>query len=517
MNNGRSEFMDSPNSYWIATAAKADYPALEENTEVDVAIVGGGIVGITTAYLLKKAGNKVAVIEADRILYGTTGHTTAKITSQHSLIYGKMKKEMGEELARQYAEANESAIHMVASLVKENNIDCDFTWQPAYIYTQSPKYIRAIEEETRAAAGLGIKAEYLDQVPLPFKVEAALRFDDQAQFHPLKFLQFLAQQIPGEGSHIFESSPAVDIEKDPALVVTRSGNKVKAEKVIIATHYPFFDGGGLYFSRIYTERSYIMAVRIKEQFPQGMYINAEQPSRSLRSLSDPQGDLVLVVGEKHKTGDGENLQQHYQNLLDFAHSVFNVSEVKYRWSTQDCMTVDGVPYVGNLTSRNPNFYVATGFGKWGMSNGIASAMILSDLIVKGDNPWSPVYNPSRFNLTAVKTFVVQNIDVAKELVAGKWEKVPDEVEVAVGEARVIEKAGQRCGVFRDEEDRLHYVDTTCTHLGCELKWNDAERTWDCPCHGSRFNYTGDTIEGPAFNHLCYQVECQNQVEAKIFK
>jgi len=517
MNTKMSDFEVRPSSYWIATAARTDYPSLEENVDVDVAIVGGGIVGITTAYLLKKAGRKVAVIEADRILNGTTGHTTAKITSQHALIYAKLKKDMGDELARQYAEANESAIHMVASLVKDNNIDCDFKWQPAYIYTRAAKYIREIEEETRAAASLGIKAEYLDKVPLPFSVEAAVRFDDQAQFHPLKFLQSLAQIIPGDGSHIFENSPAIDIEKDPAQVVTRSGNKVRAEKVIIATHYPFFDGGGLYFSRIYTDRSYILAVKIQEQFPEGMYINAEDPNRSLRSLSGPEGDLVLVVGEKHKTGDGDNLNQHYQNLLDYAHSTFNVSEVKYRWSTQDCMTLDGIPYVGNLTPRNPDFYVATGFGKWGMSNGIASSMILSDLIVKGDNPWAPVYNPSRFNLGSLKSFAVQNLDVAKELIVGKIEKYPDDVEVARGEARVISRNGQRCGAYRDEEDRMYYVDTTCTHLGCELMWNDAERTWDCPCHGSRFSYTGESIEGPAFNQLCPPRECTNQVEARVFK
>jgi glycine/D-amino acid oxidase-like deaminating enzyme/nitrite reductase/ring-hydroxylating ferredoxin subunit len=517
MNANISEFEARPNSYWIATAARTDYPSLEESVDVDVAIVGGGIVGITTAYLLKKAGRKVAVVEADRILHGTTGHTTAKITSQHSLSYAKLKKDMGDELARQYAEANESAIHLVASLVKENNINCDFKWQPAYIYTQAAKYIREIEEETRAAFSLGIKAEYLDKVPLPFTVEAAMRFDDQAQFHPLQFLQFLAKQIPGDGSHIFENSPAIDIEKDPARVVTRSGNKVRAEKVIIATHFPFFDGGGLYFSRIYTDRSYALAVKIQEQFPEGMYINAEEPNRSLRSLSGPEGNLVLVVGEKHKTGDGDNLNQHYQNLLDYAHSTFNVNEVKYRWSTQDCMTLDGIPYVGNLTPRNPDFYVATGFGKWGMSNGIASAMILSDLIVKGDHPWAPVYNPARFHLGTLKSFAVQNLDVAKELIAGKIEKNPDDVEVARGEARVINRNGQRCGVYRDEQDRLHYVDTTCTHLGCELMWNDAERTWDCPCHGSRFSYTGESIEGPAFNQLCPPRECTNQVEARVFK
>lgn len=517
MNNDKPEFIDSPNSYWIDTSTKTDYPRMEEDTDVDVAIVGGGIVGITSAFLLKKAGLKVAVIEADRILQGTTGHTTAKITSQHSLIYARIKKEMSEELAHQYAEANESAIHLIANIAKENNIDCDFTWRPAYLYTQSEQYMKAIEEEARVASSFGIKASCLDELPLPLAIKAALRFDDQAQFHPLKYLKALAQQIPGRGSHIFEATAAVDIEKGPPVVVTRDGKKITAAKIIIATHFPFFDGGGLYFSRIYTEKSYILAMRINDKFPEGMFINAEDPSRSLRSQSDDEGELVLVAGENHKTGDGKNLNLHYQNLMDFAHQTFEVRDVKYRWSTQDCMTLDGVPYVGNITPRNPNLYLATGFGKWGMSNGTVSAMILSDLITKGDNPWAPVYNPSRFNLTALKTFVVQGIDYAKELVSGKIAMLPDDIEIANGEARAIEIDGQKCGAYRDKQGELHVVDTTCTHLGCELKWNDAERTWDCPCHGSRFSYTGNIIEGPAFNHLHPPGECQNQVEARIFQ
>jgi Rieske Fe-S protein len=309
-----------------------------------------------------------------------------------------------------YAEANESAIHMIANIAKENNIDCDFTWRPAYLYTQSEQYMKAIEEEARVASSFGIKASCLDELPLPLAIKAALR-----------------------------------------------------------------------------------------------------------SQSDDEGELVLVAGENHKTGDGKNLNLHYQNLMDFAHQTFEVRDVKYRWSTQDCMTLDGVPYVGNITPRNPNLYLATGFGKWGMSNGTVSAMILSDLITKGDNPWAPVYNPSRFNLTALKTFVVQGIDYAKELVSGKIAMLPDDIEIANGEARAIEIDGQKCGAYRDKQGELHVVDTTCTHLGCELKWNDAERTWDCPCHGSRFSYTGNIIEGPAFNHLHPPGECQNQVEARIFQ
>lgn len=265
------EFKENPSPYWIVSTPITEYPQLNEDITVEVAIIGGGIVGITTAYLLKNLGIKVAVIEADRILQGTTGHTTAKITSQHGLIYARLKNQIGEELTKQYADANEKAIRFIADTVKEHKIDCDFKWCPAYVYTQTEKYIKDIQDEVEAASSLGIKASYMEEIPLPFAIKAAERFDNQAQFHPLKYLKVLAEKIPGEGSYIFENTEATNItNKDFPIVITRNGPKIRAEKVIIASHYPFFDGGGLYFSRIYQERSYIVAVTIKEKFPEGM-------------------------------------------------------------------------------------------------------------------------------------------------------------------------------------------------------------------------------------------------------
>jgi glycine/D-amino acid oxidase-like deaminating enzyme/nitrite reductase/ring-hydroxylating ferredoxin subunit len=517
MEGKKNDFRDPPSPYWLASIAATDYPDLDRDISVDVAIVGGGIVGITAAYLLKEEGLKVAVIEADRILQGTTGHSTAKITSQHGLIYARLQKEMGEELARQYADANQSAIGLIAELSRKHHIDCDFSWRPAYVFTQSERYITDIEDEARVAAQLGIEAEYLREIPLPFAVQAALRFDGQAQFHPVKFLQALAEKIPGQGSAIFEQTAAVHLEEaDGAVVVARNGHKVTASRVIIASHYPFFDGGGLYFSRIYQDRSYIVAVKIREAFPEGTFINAESPTRSLRSQNDENGELVLVAGEHHKSGHGGNTDTYYQNLVDFAAQTFTVEDVLYRWSTQDCMTVDGVPYVGNLTPQSPHIYVATGFGKWGITNGTAAAMVLKDLIVKGDNPWAQVYNPARLTLPSVKSWFIQNAHVAKDLITGKLQGLQENTEIPRGEARLVEIDGQRIGAYRDEEGQVHCVDTTCTHLGCELRWNAAEKSWDCPCHGSRFTYEGENVEGPAFLPLHHLEEEANQVEARIF-
>lgn len=492
-----------PNPYWLASTETPEYPTLTENIDVDVAIVGGGMVGITAGYLLKKEGLKVAILEADGILQGTTGHTTAKITSQHGLIYDKIKTEMGEEKARLYAEANEFAIQFIADLVEKEQIRCDFQWTSAYVYTHSNQYIRNIYNEAETASSLGIKASYLEEIPLPFSVKAALRFDRQAQFHPRKYLLHLAKQIPGDGSHIFHNTKAVDIqEKDATVVYTEKGPQVKASKVIVASHYPFFDKPGLYFARVYPERSYVLGVKIKDDFPGGMYITAEDPGRSLRSQHHHGEQLILVSGEHHKTGHGKSTLKHYKNLLQFAQDTFQVENVLYRWSTQDCMTLDDVPYVGKLAATTPNTYVATGFGKWGMTNSTVAAILLKDLITQGDNPWLEVYNPSRFTPKAsVKNFLIENADVALNFVTGKI--VPGSLvdDIKKNQGRVIQWEGQRVGAYRDQEGELHLVDTTCTHLGCELAWNDAETTWDCPCHGSRFTCDGDIVEGPTIKPL----------------
>lgn len=504
--------------YWIASIDKTDYPVLKEDITVDVAIVGGGITGITTAFLLKSKGLKVAVIEAGRIAHGTTGHTTAKLTSLHGLKYSKIISKFGEEKARQYAEANESAIHFVADLVKKKNINCDFGWTPSYVYTQSEDYIEKIQNEVEAAERLGIKASFEEKIELPFDVKAAIKFENQAQFHPLKYITSIAKEIPGEGSHIFEFSKVVDVDDgEKCVVVTNNGSKVTASKVIIASHFPCYDGLGMYFARMYAEKSYVLGVKIKDKFPQGTYITAEEPGRSLRSQRYEDGEIILVGGEHHKTGSEDHTSVHYENLGKFAKETFNLEKILYRWSTQDCTTVDDVPYVGYLTSKTNNVFVATGYAKWGMTNSTAAANILTDLITKGDSPWAPVYNPSRFDILASGAKLVsENLDVAQTLFMGKITPAPRDVEINNGEAKAVEIEGDKYGAYRDEKGELHIVDITCTHLGCELVWNDAEKTWDCPCHGSRFTIDGDNVEGPAFNHLKHPGEGPNKKDPDIF-
>lgn len=490
-------------SYWLDSTPDTSYPVLKEDIDTDILIVGAGLAGLSCAYILHKEGFKVTVLEADRICQGASAHTTAKITSQHGLIYKKVVSSLGEGLARQYAEANERAIYEIGKIIEENKIDCDYISQPAYVFTQEDKYIRDIEDEVDIATKLGIKASYVEDLPLSLPIKAAVKFDSQAQFHPRKYLLSLAQIIE-KRVQIFEKSRAVDIEEERGryIVITEGGHKVKANKVIIASQYPFYNKHGIYFTRLYPKRSYILGIYAREKYPGGMYVNAEDPTRSLRQQNTKDGELILVVGSNHTTGQSPDTKVHYEELEEFAKKIFTVENIPYRWSTQDYDTPDGIPYIGPFTSNTPNLYVATGFQKWGMTNSMVSAMIIRDLIVKGESPWQDVYNPSRKNIiSSAKNFIVENLKVAEHLIDGKLTPLPREIDLNPGEAKVVKIEGERIGAYKDEEGKVHLVNTTCTHMGCELNWNSAEKSWDCPCHGSRFTYTGEIIEGPAVKPL----------------
>jgi len=503
--------------YWIHSTTKDPYPTLKKDITVDVAIIGGGIVGITSAYLLKENGLKVAIIEGNELCHGTTGYTTAKITSQHGLIYNKLKTNMGEERAQQYAASNEYAISFIEDTIKKENIACDFHRLPAYIYTLDPSYRDKLEQEAKIALSLGIKASFLEEIPSFFPVLGALCFENQAEFHPVKYLLALTKKISGDNSYIFEHSRAVEVQEEGRCVVTTAeGYKVSADKIIIASHFPCYDGLGLYFSRIYTEMSYVIAAKIKETFPKGMFINAEDPGRSIRSQATPQGELILFGGDHHKTGHGPDTKTHYENIYSFGKEHYNLEKVHYHWATQDCMTVDGIPYIGALSNKSTNIFVATGFGKWGMSNGTVASIILTDMARGIENSWSPVYDPSRFTpIPSAAKLLKENGSVAASLIKGKLTPVPNSADLEIGEGKILQGEQDRIGVYKDEEGKLHIVNATCTHLGCQLVWNNVEKTWDCPCHGSRFTIDGENLEGPAFLPLSKEQGIPNKIDPNI--
>lgn len=489
-----------PEPYWKDSIKLPSFPKVSHDIKTDVAIVGGGISGITTAYLLVKEGIKVTLLDAGTILNGTTGHTTAKITAQHDLIYDELIRNMGEEKAKLYYEANNNALQFIKTTVTEHKIECDLTEENAYIYTQSDEYINKLHDEFTAYEKLGIDSTYIQNIPLPLQVKAAIVMRKQAQFHPLAYLAFLVQCITEAGGEIYENTTAVDVEeRTQPQVITRDGHKITCDHVISCSHFPFYDGGGFYFSRMYAERSYVLGVRTEIDYPGGMYLSAENPKRSLRYTMNNGEKLVLIGGESHKTGQGICTIKHYEALEAFGDKTLGIKKIPYRWSAQDLVTLDKVPYIGRITSNNPNIFVATGYRKWGMTTGTAAALLLRDLIMKKDNPYSSLYTPSRFNGDrSIKNFIIQNADVAKHLIGGKLEYVLTKPEdVSNDEGAVVTVNGKRAGSYRDDKGNLHLVDTTCTHMGCEVEWNNGERTWDCPCHGSRFSIDGDVIEGPA--------------------
>jgi glycine/D-amino acid oxidase-like deaminating enzyme/nitrite reductase/ring-hydroxylating ferredoxin subunit len=488
-----------PEPYWRDSATVPSFPQLTEEIKADVAIVGGGISGITTAYLLVKEGLKVVLIDAGNILNGTTGHTTAKITAQHDLIYDEFISHFGEEKARLYYQANDDALQFIKNMVHEHQIQCDLTEEDAYLYTTSAQSIYKLNNESKAYEKLGINGGFAEHLPLPFEIRAGIVMKNQAQFHPLQFLSHLVKEITDAGGIIFENTTALDVEKgDKPRVVTREGYKITCDNLVCCSHFPFHDEG-FYFSRMYAERSYVLGVKTKKPYPGGMYLSIDDPTRSLRYTKMNGEKLILFGGESHKTGQGICTIKHYEALQAFAEETFGIEEIPYRWSTQDLITLDKVPYIGHITDNTPNIFVATGYRKWGMTNGTAAALLLKDLIMKRDNPYSELYTPSRFQADpSVKHFISQNVDVAKHLIEGKLEFALRKPEDLVNdEGAVVRVDGKRAGAYRDNEGILHIVDTTCTHLGCEVEWNAGDRTWDCPCHGSRFSVHGAVVEGPA--------------------
>ncbi|WP_125666048.1 FAD-dependent oxidoreductase [Paenibacillus baekrokdamisoli] len=495
-------FPQFPESYWIeSTNNLPSYPTLNQDIEADITIVGGGISGITTAYLLVKEGYKVVLLDAGKLLNGTTGHTTAKITAQHDLIYDEFVTNLGQEKASLYYQASNDALQFIKQTVTHNQIQCGFSEQDAYVYTDSIDYLKKLEDEMAAYKLLGIPSSYSDHIPLQVPAKAAIIMHNQAQFHPLHYLTALVREYIEAGGEIYENTTAIDVEKGSLpKVITSDGHHITCKYVASCTHFPFYDGLGFYFARMHADRSYVLGVKVADDYPGGMYISAEDPKRSIRHAETAdQQKLILIGGQSHKTGQGICTISHYEELQQFTERHFNLQEIAYRWSTQDLVTGDKIPYIGRITASSPNIFVATGYRKWGMTNSTAAALLIRDLIMEKENPYEKLFEPSRStSFTTIKKLIVDNADVAKHLIAGKLERINKRPEdLALDEGSVVQIKGRRAGGYKDKNGELYLVDTTCTHMGCEVEWNNGDRTWDCPCHGSRFSISGDVIEGPA--------------------
>jgi glycine/D-amino acid oxidase-like deaminating enzyme len=414
-------------------------------------------VGLTTALLLEREGMDVVVLEMRRAAAGATGYNTAKLSSLHGLTYTRLEGSLGRDAARLYGNANEAGIARVFELADELGIDCDLARKPNYTYSEDAAEVDDLREEARIAAELGLPASYVEELDLPFGVAGAVRFDDQAEFHPVKYADGLAAALRGpvhEGTLVTGlGSGGVD---------TAVGHSVRANHVVVATHLSFLDRG-LYFARCHPERSYVVAGHVAGSTPAGMYLSTESPAHSIRA----HGQWLLVGGESHKTGQAD-ASERYERLAAWARERFGL-EPELRWATQDHMPVDGVPYVGRHDPLSGDVWVATGLRKWGLAMGTAAAELLTAHIAGREHPWTPLFDPKRLRPRASgPDFVKENANVAFHFVAD----------------RVAKRGNPRC-----------------THLGCLLDWNASEETWDCPCHGSRFSASGAVIEGPAVRPL----------------
>ena len=432
-------------SVWKETVKMRSFPNLERELHVDVLIIGGGMAGVLTAYLLKQAGIDYALCEAKQIGSGTTKNTTAKITSQHGLIYDRLIREFGVRKAGLYYRANEEAIETYRTLCE--TIDCDFEKKDNFIYTLDDN--AAIEKELRALKKLGIPAKRNDGPDLPFEVMGAVQFPNQAQFHPLRFLSGIS-----EGLRIYEQTRVRELKKTKTgIQAVTSGGTVFANRVIVATHFPFLNKHGVYFIKQYQHRSYVLALDGAPQFD-GMFLDDDEKGLSFRNYRN----LLFIGGGSHRTGKNGG---GYRELKAVAERFFPEATVRYAWAAQDCMTLDAVPYIGRYSSGTEGLFVATGFNKWGMTGSMTAAKLLCDLMTGTENPYAEVFTPSRTMLRA-------------SLFANAAEAI--------------------LGLITPTVPR-------CPHLGCALHWNAEEHSWDCPCHGSRFTEDGKLIDNPATGDL----------------
>lgn len=490
-------------SLWVGTSEVTRFHELHGDLTADVVVAGAGIAGLTAAALLKADGARVVVVEAGRVAAGVTGYTTAKLTVLHGLVFDDLVEAFGEESARKYADANLVGMANVADLAVRHGIDCDLERRPAYTYTADPAMVDKVRAEVSAAQRLGLEAEFTTDTDLPYPVEAAIRIADQAQFHPRKFCIGLARAIDGAGCAVYEATRALSVgEQGGRCTVETDHGTITADFVVEATHLPFSDRGG-FFARTHPMRSYALSARLDGPVPQGMYLSVDTPSRSVRSARMDGEEVVILGGESHKVGQDPDTRERYAALEEWARSEFPVRSVDYRWSAQDYVPIDHIPFVGRLSPASERILVATGFKKWGMSNGSAAGVMLADRIAGRRNPFADFFDTNRvYPRQSLKELVKENANVVKRFVGDRLRTETRSVaDLAPGEAAVLVAGTERVAVHRDESGAVHAVSPVCTHLGCTVTWNTAEKTWDCPCHGSRFNCDGEVIQGPAVKDL----------------
>jgi glycine/D-amino acid oxidase-like deaminating enzyme len=475
-----------PDSCWIANAPRRSFPDLSGSQKCDIVIVGAGIVGLTAALSLIEAGKSVVILEARQVGRQVTGRSTAKITTQHSLIYWHLIDTFGREISAAYAEANRTAVVKIRTWIEELGIECDYEARSAYAYTGDPNRMNDIRKEAEAARELGFDARVLDRAPLPFPTAGALEFPDQAQFNPASYLVGLAEVVQSRGGRIYEQSRAKSFEADQGWRVSTGLGTVQASQVVIATNITVKSPIG-YANRTQPRSHVVMAFRTKDPAAvDGMFISIDEPTHSIRTGRDRDGPLIITLGARFNTGQDGNVARRFAELEEWTRAHLPVQEAVWRWCNEDYDTADRMPYVGQPDPKaSAGFYVATGFNAWGISNGTAAGLLIASEIATGSRPWGRLYDPTR----PAPTDFHQSGDTQS--------LVDDIAQIAPDQGGIITRDEEKIAVWRDDSGTPHGLSASCTHKGCTVTWNNADGTWDCPCHGSIFERDGTVIHGPA--------------------
>lgn len=477
-------------SCWVANAPSASYPTLAETTHATTVVVGAGIVGLTVALALCEEARSVVVLEGLAVGEQVTGRSTAKITTQHALVYRHLVETFGFDRARLYADANRAGVRRIEDWIAGHGIACDLERKSAYAYADMPVRTFDIEAEAEAARSLGFEAHVFPRAPLPFKTAAALHFPDQAQFNPALYLKGLAAAVTRHGGRIFEKSRARSIEEGRRWRVLTDGGMIEAEHVVIATNMTVKSPVGM-ANRTQPRSHAAMAFRLADPTAiDGMFIGIDDPTHSLRTGRDADGALVVALGPKFNTGHEGDVARRFHELEAWVRERLPVGELAWRWCNEDYDTADRVAYAGTPDPKKaPGFHIATGFNAWGISNGTAAGLLIADLIAGRANPWQALYDPTRpypedFHKNGDSQSYISSVD-----------------DIPPGAGGVIVKGKDKIAVWKEEAGQCHAVSATCTHKGGTVTWNNADQTWDCPCHGSIFTKDGAVIHGPARNPL----------------
>lgn len=490
---------------WNISSKPARFPQLTNDIEVDVAIIGAGITGLTTAYLLNKNNLKVAIIEQKRVGMGTTGSSTGNLYAPIDERLFTIETKHDEETMKEVVASRVAATDLVEKIVRDHDIDCDFMRVPWHLFENGSHHgeDKKVLKEYEAAKKTGLAVTNIIPENFPLQVNTITTIANQAQFNPLKYVQGLASYLETINCNIYENTTVTDVkEGTPCKITTNRGN-IKAKKVVMATHTP----KGIYgvHTAMQVFREYAVAVKLQVPLPApGVYWHAMgEQQYSIRPYKNEEGAFLLALGEPHKVGEKENNETCFQKIEDYLRKNFSIEKIAHKWAAQQYKPADNLPYIGN-SPLEKNIYIATGFAADGLVYGTLSGMIISDLIAGKEHKWSKIYDPKRFTPVASATsFVKENLTVAKHLLQDYlfYGKVKALKEIKAGEGKTIKLDNERLAAYRDESGVVHTVSAICPHMGCVVHWNNAEKSWDCPCHGSRFSFDGEVLEGPAFSGL----------------